>query len=273
MTQKKLGRGLDYLLPSSDDELLFLPISSIIPNPEQPRKKFDKQKLAELAESIREYGVIQPIVVKKEWQNYVIVAGERRFRAAKMVGLTEIKAILFKGEDNYRISLIENLQREDLNPIEVAEAYRELMKRFNYTQEQLSEKVGKSRSEISNHIRLLNLTEKIQDLVRNGSLSVGQVRPLAVLDRENQEFFLEKIVNEKLTAREVEKLVASANKTQKSRKPAPLAISFKLQEKEIAAITKARTAIKAKKEGMTLVLDFSSADDFNDFFNKIKDLG
>ena len=143
---------------------MLLPLESVIPNENQPRKRFDEQRLKELSESIKQYGIIQPIVVKKEGSKYRIVAGERRFRAAKMAGLKELKAILFKGEEDYQISLIENLQREDLNPIEVAEAYTELIKRFSYTQQELSEKVGKSRSEISNTMRLLNLTGKIQDL-------------------------------------------------------------------------------------------------------------
>ncbi|HOB72441.1 MAG TPA: ParB/RepB/Spo0J family partition protein, partial [bacterium] len=168
--KRKLGKGLNALIKSSpENDYMVLSIDSIITNKDQPRKRFDEQRLTELAASIKQYGIIQPIVVKKEGAKYRIVAGERRYRAAKMAGLTEIKAILFKGEEDYQISLIENLQREDLNPIEVAEAYTELIKRFSYTQQELSEKVGKSRSEISNCMRLLNLTGKIQDLVRNGT--------------------------------------------------------------------------------------------------------
>ena len=150
--KRKLGKGLDALIkPAHTSEYMLVSIEDVIPNKNQPRKKFDEQKLKELSDSIKQYGIIQPIVVKKEGKQFKIVAGERRYRAAKMAGFKDLKVILFKGEEDYQVSLIENLQREDLNPIEVAEAYRELIKRFDYTQSELSKKVGKSRSEISHN--------------------------------------------------------------------------------------------------------------------------
>jgi ParB family transcriptional regulator, chromosome partitioning protein len=270
--KRKLGKGLNALIKSSpENDYMVLSIDSIITNKDQPRKRFDEQRLTELAASIKQYGIIQPIVVKKEGSKYRIVAGERRYRAAKMAGLTEIKAILFKGEEDYQISLIENLQREDLNPIEVAEAYTELIKRFSYTQQELSEKVGKSRSEISNCMRLLNLTGKIQDLVRNGTISVGQARPLAVLEKSEQEAVLDKILNKKLTARQVEKIASSKqNKTAEKNASGGY---WELQQKELAVHTKAKVSLKEKKTGISVTFDFGTISDFEKFSAIVRKLG
>ena len=276
MLQKKtLGKGLDALLKTDSDHMT-LPIASIKPNKEQPRKRFDEEKLEELAESIRQYGIIQPIVVKKETAKngtviYRIVAGERRFRAAQIAGLTQVPVTIFKGEDDYQVSLIENLQREDLNPIEIAEAYDELMKRFNYKQEELSQKVGKSRSEVSNCLRLLNLCEKVKDLVRCGELSTGQVRPLAVLAHDEQELLLERIVNEKLTARQVEKVVSHKNSPKKAKaKKAEQPEMWRKKAADIASGIKAKVSLKPKKRGVSVVLDFASVEDFEAFSDSIK---
>ena len=269
LEKRKLGKGLDALIKSApESDYLVLPIESIIPNENQPRKNFDEQRLKELSESIKQYGVIQPILVKKEGSKYRIVAGERRYRAAKMAGLTELKAILFKGEEDYQVSLIENLQREDLNPIEVAEAYTELIKRFSYTQQELSEKVGKSRSEISNCMRLLNLTGRIQDLVRNSTISVGQARPLAVLDKAEQELFLDRIINDKLTARQVEKLVSS--KPTIKNQPHQTASYWSSEENELGRHINAKISVKGKSSGVSVTLDFATADDFDVFRKMIK---
>jgi ParB family transcriptional regulator, chromosome partitioning protein len=269
--KRKLGKGLNALIKSSpENDYMVLSIDSIITNKDQPRKRFDEQRLTELAASIKQYGIIQPIVVKKEGSKYRIVAGERRYRAAKMAGLTEIKAILFKGEEDYQISLIENLQREDLNPIEVAEAYTELIKRFSHTQQELSEKVGKSRSEISNCMRLLNLTGKIQDLVRNGTISVGQARPLAVLEKSEQEAVLDKILNKKLTARQVEKIASSKqNKTAEKNASGGY---WELQQKELAVHTKAKVSLKEKKTGISVTFDFGTISDFEKFSAVVRKL-
>ena len=271
MLQKKnalshLGKGVDALLGSDSDQMM-LPVSSIKPNEGQPRKRFDEKSLKELAESIRQYGIIQPILVKKEGTFYRIVAGERRFRAAQIVGLTQVPVTIFKGEEDYQVSLIENLQREDLNPIEIAEAYSELMKRFNYTQEELSNKVGKSRSEISNCMRLLNLCGKIQDLVRSGELSAGQVRPLAVLTHKEQQLLLDRILNEKLTVRQIEKL-ATAKTASKPLPKKEIAEIWKEKAAEIAGGVNATVKLKPKKRGISVTLNFTSLDDF-DAFSKL----
>lgn len=269
MLQKKImGKGLDALLKTDSDQMT-LPISSIKPNEEQPRKRFDEKRLAELAESIKQYGIIQPILVKKEGALYRIVAGERRFRAAQIAGLTEVPVTIFKGEEEYQVSLIENLQREDLNPIEIAEAYDELMKRFDYTQDELSKKVGKSRSEVSNCMRLLNLCEKVKDLVRCGELSTGQVRPLASLSHDEQELLLERILNEKLTARQVEKIASAKPAKKKAKKTETLEI-WQKKAAEIASGTKAKVILKPKKRGISVTLNFASVEDFETFSASIK---
>lgn len=269
MLQKKImGKGLDALLKTDSDQMM-LPISSIKPNEEQPRKRFDEKRLAELAESIKQYGIIQPILVKKEGALYRIVAGERRFRAAQLAGLTKVPVTIFKGEEEYQVSLIENLQREDLNPIEIAEAYNELMERFKYTQDELSKKVGKSRSEVSNSMRLLNLCEKVKDLVRRGELSTGQVRPLAVLSHDEQELILERILNEKLTARQVEK-IASAKPAKKKAKKADTSEIWQKKAAEIASGTKAKVILKPKKRGVSVTLNFASVEDFETFSASLK---
>ena len=269
MLQKKImGKGLDALLKTDSDQMT-LPVSSIKPNEEQPRKRFDEKRLAELAESIKQYGIIQPILVKKEGAIYRIVAGERRFSAAQIAGLTEVPVTIFKGEEEYQVSLIENLQREDLNPIEIAEAYDELMKRFDYTQDELSKKVGKSRSEVSNCMRLLNLCEKVKDLVRCGELSTGQVRPLASLSHDEQELLLERILNEKLTARQVEK-IASAKPVKKKAKKAETSEIWQKKAAEIASGTKAKVILKPKKRGISVTLNFASVEDFETFSASLK---
>ena len=264
------GRGLDTLLPPDDPKTL--PVDRIKPNDEQPRKRFDEKGLKELAESIKQYGIIEPILVQKEGDIYRIVAGERRFRAAQIAGLTHVPVTIYKGEEAYQISLIENLQREDLNPIEVAEAYDELMKRFDYTQEELSRKVGKSRSEVSNCMRLLNLCEKIKDLVRCGELSTGQVRPLAALNHNEQKLILDRIMNEKLTARQVEKLASQKTAPKKNKKQEVAEI---WREKAAAIASgikgiKAKVMLKPKKRGVSLTLDFASLEDFETFSASLK---
>lgn len=275
MLQRKIngkvleGRGIDKLIPTSSSDPVTLPILSIKPNEEQPRKRFDEKRLAELAESIKQYGIIQPILVKKEGDFYRIVAGERRFRAAQMAGLKQVPVTIFKGEEEYQVSLIENLQREDLNPIEIAEAYDELMKRFGYTQDELSKKVGKSRSEVSNSMRLLNLCEKVKDLVRCGELSTGQVRPLAVLKHDEQELLLERILNEKLTARQVEK-IAAAKPAKKKAKKSDTSEIWQKKAAEIASGTKAKVILKPKKRGVSVTLNFASVEDFEKFSDALK---
>ncbi|QHW32199.1 ParB/RepB/Spo0J family partition protein [Paenibacillus rhizovicinus] len=181
---KRLGRGLDALIPSlsvsEEDKVVEVPLAQLRPNPYQPRKTFDDDAIKELAESIKQHGVIQPIIVRTVLKGYEIIAGERRFRASQLCGNPTIPAVVrnFSDQQVMEIALIENLQREDLNAIELSLAYQALMDKFNLTQEELSMKVGKSRSHIANFLRLLSLPEEIKDNVSRGTLSMGHARAI-----------------------------------------------------------------------------------------------
>lgn len=181
---KRLGRGLDALIPSlevaEDDYVLHIALEEIRPNPYQPRKTFEEETIRDLSHSIQEHGVIQPIIVRKSIKGYEIIAGERRFRASKVAGLKTIPAVVksFTELQVMEIALIENLQREDLNAMEIAHAYEGLMDRFKLTQEELSKKVGKSRPHVTNFLRLLHLPDNVQEYVSRGTLSMGHARAL-----------------------------------------------------------------------------------------------
>lgn len=211
--KQRLGRGLGALIPeaSSETDIKEIAIHRIKPNPYQPRVSFNETKLRELADSIKEHGVVQAVVVSPEGGNYVLVAGERRFRAAQMVGLQTIPAVIKELNQSamLEIALIENLQREDLNPIEEASAYRRLMDEFNLTQEELARRVGKSRSAIANTVRLLSLAKPIIEALVRGDINAGQARPLVgLIDFETQEKVALQIMAKGLTARDAEKMVA-----------------------------------------------------------------
>ncbi|MBD2860712.1 ParB/RepB/Spo0J family partition protein [Paenibacillus oceani] len=181
---KRLGKGLDALIPSlhvnEDDKVIEIPLKELRPNPYQPRKNFNEDSISELAQSIKEHGVIQPIIVRIVLRGYEIIAGERRFRASQQCGLEKIPAVVRKFTDQQvmEIALIENVQREDLNAIEIANAYQALVDQFQYTQEELSVKVGKSRSHIANFLRLLQLSEEVKQHVSRGTLSMGHARAI-----------------------------------------------------------------------------------------------
>jgi ParB family chromosome partitioning protein len=215
MSKKGLGRGLGALIPEVDvserdrDSIMELEIGQIHPNPNQPRKEFDQVRLEELAASIREHGIVQPIVVRPKGKGYEIVAGERRWRAAQLAGLAKVPALVrdFSEAETMEIALIENLQREDLNPLEEAEAYRVLIETFNLTQEELAQRLGKSRSQIANTLRLLQLSPVVRDEVRAGRLSMGHAKVLlGVTDATQQAALANRVVTEGLSVREIEEL-------------------------------------------------------------------
>ncbi|WP_239615405.1 ParB/RepB/Spo0J family partition protein [Cohnella mopanensis] len=188
---KRLGKGLDALITSlsikEDDKVVEIPLPQLRPNPYQPRKTFEEEAIKELAESIREHGVIQPIVVRQALKGFEIIAGERRFRASQLLGNATIPAVVraYNDQQVMEIALIENVQREDLNSLEVAVAYQAIMNQFKLTQEELSLKVGKSRSHIANFLRLLSLPDEIKDYVSRGTLSMGHARALAGIKDES----------------------------------------------------------------------------------------
>lgn len=213
-----LGKGLSALIPeelSEDKGKSIVSMNLIKPNSKQPRKVFDEEKISSLAESIKEHGIIQPILVKGVATGYMIIAGERRWRAAKLAGLKEVPVIIMDITDKQilEISLIENIQREDLNPIEEAIAYSRLIKEFNLKQEELSIKIGKSRVAISNTLRLLNLDDRVQDYLKDGVITEGHGRALLAIANKNLQYELsQKIIDEELTVRDIEKLIKDINK-------------------------------------------------------------
>lgn len=217
-----LGKGLDALFEDNNSEssggVLTLRISEVEPNKNQPRHSFDEDSIANLAESIRENGLIQPIIVRKTAMGYQIIAGERRWRACRMLGMNEITAVVkeFDDEQVAKAALIENIQREDLNPIEEATAYKDLMEKYEMTQEQLSKVVGKSRSSIANSVRMLDMPELIQDYLINGKLSIGQAKAIAAAkDEEMMEQIARQASDGKLTVRGIEKLIAKLSEEEK----------------------------------------------------------
>lgn len=216
---KPVKRGLNALLADiedvkqdvmASDKVYNVPVSKIIPNSDQPRKTFNEESLIELADSVRNHGIIQPLVVKKKGGDYVIIAGERRYRAATMVGLTEVPVIIkdYDEAQTREISLIENLQREDLNAIEEAEAVRELMEIYGLTQEEVARKLGKARPSIANSLRLLNLTPEVKSYVKSGKLSAGHARALLAVTNQSAQLELAKrAILDGWSVRETEKQV------------------------------------------------------------------
>ncbi|MDF9839704.1 MULTISPECIES: ParB/RepB/Spo0J family partition protein [unclassified Paenibacillus] len=219
---KRLGKGLDALIPSlsinEDDKVVEIPLGQLRANPYQPRKDFNEEAIQELAESIRQHGVIQPIIVRSVLKGYEIIAGERRFRASQYCGKTTIPAVVRSLSDQQvmEIALIENLQRENLNAMEIAVAYQGLMDQFSLTQEELSLKVGKSRSHIANFLRLLTLPEEVKDYVSRGTISMGHARAIVGLkDPEIVKQLAEQCVEQQWSVRQLEEVVKNLD-----RKPA-----------------------------------------------------
>jgi len=278
--QRGLGRGLDALLASGPDkghqiglkDGALLPIKMIKPNPFQPRVVFQEDAIKELAQSIRQYGVLQPVVVRRTLDGYELVSGERRWRAAQLAGLKEMPALVreYTDGDMTEIALIENIQREDLNPIEEAAGYRRLMDEFGFTQEEVARKIGRSRSLIANMVRLLNLTSVVQDYVSRGTLTVGQVRPLLALeDTELQVEAADLILAEDLSARDAEELVRRLQAKQRQPKQEtektvenPLPDLFMLETQDrLKMLLGTQVRIKAGKLKSRIEIEFRSAED------------
>ena len=282
MAKKKsggLGRGLSALIPQEDVDGVFseneerdikhIDINLIRANTNQPRKKFDKEKINELASSIKEHGIIQPLLVVKKDDDYIIVAGERRYRAAIVAGLKEIPVIVkeYSEKEISEVALIENLQREDLNEIEKAVAYNELKESFNMTQEDIAKRLGTSRASIANTLRLLSLSEIVKDAIRNNLISAGHARAILSVEEEYREEFLELIISKKLSVRESEKL-AKEFKGKEKEKP------IKKEKKENPYIKDLEnrlsftfgTKVKLKDNGNnkgSIVIDYYSNDDLS----------
>ena len=259
-----------------------LPIEKVVRNAGQPRQHFDKPKLEELSLSIKQKGVLQPILVKKAGTNYEIIAGERRWRAAQLAGLKEIPALIkeFPEQDSYEVALIENIQRHDLNPVEEAEAYQYLMKTYDMTQQQVAEKVGKDRATVANVLRLLSLPDQVRQMVIKNELSLGHAKVLMTLPTAEEQIHLaEKTVREKLSVRLLEKLVAlQFAKSKEKNQPGP-------SSEDLLKAKMARTAVEnlQKKLGSKLQLEyhksqgslkihFYSDQEFNDLIECLQDI-
>jgi ParB family chromosome partitioning protein len=219
-----LGKGLGALIPEEENMqenvALKIPINKIRSNVEQPRKAFHNESIAELSESIKQHGIIQPLILKQEGDNYLIVAGERRWRAAKMAGIKEVPAVVMEltNKQVLEISLIENIQREDLNPIEEAVAYKKLLTEFEITQEELSKIMGKSRVAITNIMRLINLDARVQEYLIEGVLSEGHGRTLlAIKDGNLQYEIAQKVIDDEMSVRELERFIKKINSEKKEK--------------------------------------------------------
>ena len=268
--EKRLGRGLKALLGEDiDKNIQEIPVNQIDANPNQPRKAFNEETLKKLEQSIKKYGVVQPVIVrKKDNGNYELIAGERRLRAAKNAQLEKIPVVIkeYSNRESAEIALIENLQREDLNPIEEGKAYESIIKKYELTQEEMSQIAGKSRSYITNTLRLLTFPDAIQKLLQSKKLTTGQARPLLALKTVAEQLKLaKKIVEEGLSARQVEKILGEKT-IPKPKKEVQISTYLRAMEEEI--ITSLGTDVKIKtgrgknsKKG-TITISFKNEDEF-----------
>lgn len=280
---KGLGKGLDALLGdefTNEPEVkssLFLPISQVESCAAQPRKQFDPDALADLADSIRQHGIIQPLTVRKLQSGYYqIIAGERRWRAARMAGLTQVPVVVIEADDRkaMELAMIENLQREDLNPMEEAEGYRTLMEQYGLTQEETSQRVGKSRSAVANALRLLHLSDEVRALVEEGKLSGGHARALVPLTAELQKKAAAVIIKDDLSVRQTELLVKklTADKPQKPAKDAGSVDYAAEAARELSErLGRPCRIVTGRKKGR-LELEYYGVDDLNALLDALHQL-
>ncbi len=285
MSKRALGKGLNSLIPqydepenSPDSSVSTVPINRIRVNPDQPRKTFNEEALRELADSIKEQGIIQPIIVEKDGSEYNIVAGERRFRAARMAGLFEIPVIIRKytTEEKLEAALIENIQREDLNAVEEAMGYQMLMNTLHLNQEEVAKKVGKKRSTVANSLRLLNLPEDIQEALVSGKITAGHARTLlSVVNPSDMRILYSRILNDGLSVRESEKQAAALNngeRTAPEKKEEPKKIKdpeiSRMEQKFIDALGTKVTVKGGLKKGK-IEISYFSLDDLERIYDII----
>lgn len=299
MAVKRLGKGLDALIPSglgvdtkfgvtentkqgeadkpeSSSETL-VKITMVEPNRDQPRKSFDEDALQELADSIKQFGLLQPILVQQRDDYYEIIAGERRWRAAKLAGLKEIPVIIRKlsEQEIVEIALIENIQREDLNPIEEAQAYKKLLTEFHLKQDEVAERVSKSRAAVTNSMRLLKLSDEVQQMVISDMISTGHARALLAVEDPNEQYALaQRIFDEKLSVRDIEKIVKAIGKPQKEKKEKAKnesleAVYQDIQEKLKQSLN-TKVAVSGKGDGTGKIeIEFYSHDDLERILDMI----
>ncbi len=277
--KRGLGRGLDALYDNTEaaeaeqKDLIELRISMIEPNHDQPRKDFDEDALITLSNSIAEHGIIQPIIVSPSENGfYKIIAGERRWRAAKMAGLREIPAIVrtYEKQKAAEVAMLENLQREDLNPIEEAEGYKNLMENFGLTQESLSRSLGKSRSAIANSVRILSLPQNIIDMVRNGLISEGHARTLlSIEDDAEKQRLAEEIINGKLSVRDTEKIAGEKKTAKKIAEKKEISPEIKEMEKRLSDNFGSKVKIITGRKKGKIEIEYYGNDDFTRIMEKL----
>ena len=279
MKQQRLGKGLGALIEDASsvsgeeqvDGLKVISVNDIDPNAGQPRKHFDSEKLDELAQSIATYGIVQPIIVQEVGGRYTIIAGERRYRAARLAGLKEVPVIVkeYSQAELMEVSLVENLQREDLNPIEEAQAMRLLMDEHSLTQDELSSRLGKSRSAVANTLRLLSLPESVCSMVIAGELSSGHARCLVALDRDEDKIRLaQKIVTQGLSVRATEELIKALSKTiPAAAKPKDTAPEIEEAEKSLTTALGTRVQIAGDLKRGKIILQYYNQDQLNSLFD------
>lgn len=297
--KKGLGKGLDSLIPDkknvksadinkSSSNLVnespktgeqMMKINKVEPNRDQPRKKFEEDALLELADSIKQFGVLQPLLVRKRDDYYEIIAGERRWRAAKMAGVKEVPVIIkdYTEQEIVEIGLIENIQRENLNPIEEAMAFKKLLEEFNLKQDEVAERVSKSRTAVTNSMRLLKLDERVQQMIVDDMISTGHARALLAIDNREQQYELaNKIFDEKLSVRETEKLVKDIKnpKKEKVKKPVENLLVYKNLENRMKEVMGTKVSISSKGKGKGKIeIEYYSDDELERMYEMIMSLG
>ena len=286
--KKALGRGLSALLENTENEgsqkeitseyaaelISQIPVSQIEPNPFQPRTHFEENELQELAGSIREHGIIQPLTIRRVSHNkYQLISGERRLKASKIAGLTQVPAYirLANDEQMLEMALVENIQREDLNPLEIAISFQRLLEECRIRQEDLSQKVGKDRSTISNYIRLLKLPTEVQVAVRDNLITMGHARAiLSIPDEQQQLLILKKILERKSSVREVEEMVRNAGKSKPVKHTPELPARYSTARLNLHDKLHSKVDIKVNRKGVgTIVIEFRSVDDFDRIITKL----
>ena len=290
MAQRGLGKGLDSLIPASSNSEskevkqaeTMVKIAKVEPNRDQPRKNFDEDALQELADSIKQFGLLQPILVQDRKDYYEIIAGERRWRAAKIAGLKEVPVIIrnYTDQEIVEISLIENIQREDLNPIEEALAYKRLLEEFHLKQDEVAERVSKSRTAVTNSMRLLKLCDSVQQMIIDDMLSTGHARALIPIEDEEMQLQLaQRIFDEKLSVREVEKIVKGilrpeTNKPKKEETPQNIQYIYQEIENQLKERLSRKVEITSKGKNGTgkIEIEFYSNDDLDHLIESLSNI-
>jgi ParB family chromosome partitioning protein len=279
--KRGLGRGLDALIEKAEERpeegVRTLPVAKLHPNRFQPRTRFDEPAIEELAESIRVQGIVQPLVVTPEGDGWTIIAGERRWRAARRAGLEEVPVVVREvagDRELLELALVENLQRSDLNPVEEAEAYAALQEKFGLSQDEVAARVGKARTTVTNALRLLRLPEEVRELLRGGALTAGQARPLLALQSaEEQVRLAARAVREGLSARDLERLAAAPQRPKPKKPDRPVEVHTAAAEEKLTRRLQTRVEIRRQGQGGHLRIHFHSEEELMRLYDVLIERG